>query len=105
MTINNIKVSDKIWYYRYSSYDVCNIETATVLKIVTEPSYHNIEEDFYYLDNNECISDMMYNIFVSEKDAIDNYNKDIVCKINQLENNISEIEKKINKLKSELIQH
>lgn len=96
MRIND-KEGDEIWYYKWydkiSTYNLADhlqLKHSKIKSYDVQSIYHNSYETFYTLENGDVVSDIMFQLYESEDEAIEGFNSYIRHEIQICDNKIYE---------------
>ena len=109
--VNNIIIGADIWYFKYLNDDyygrpisgISNLKRSKIKDYTIENIYHNREMTTFKLENDEVISDLKYQIFSNEDEAIQAYNHELLNQIKVCESHIDKINEMKNELEDKLI--
>ena len=107
----NANIGDEIWYFKFLNDDyygqpingVSDLKHAKINNFYEESTYHNLILVHYKLDNGEKITDIGYQIYLSENEAIQQYNNAIKQQLNVFDEHINKLNKYRKELENKLI--
>ena len=93
----NAKEGDEIWYYKWydkiSTYNLADhlkLKHSKIKSYDVQSMYHNSYETFYTLENGDIVSDIMFQLYENEDEAIEGFNSYIRHEIQICDSKIKE---------------
>ena len=107
----NANIGDEIWYFKFLNDDyygqpingVSDLKHEKNNNFYEESTYHNLILVHYKLDNGEKITDIGYQIYLSENEAIQQYNNAIKQQLNVFDEDINKLNEYRKELENKLI--